>query len=345
MAATIEYADDTHVFRIQRLTDRAWRRLPHHRSVTEKELLGAGLSAGKGWRHFGWHRAEPHVLVLQKRVRADSDAAESLGGNSPVQSQSEGVKCVGGMLPCTASVGESTCADSVGGMSPCTENGPPSAESLGGKSAVQSESFAMDVKLAAKGLSMKLYPHQIPELVALILGMEQASKALEQLGYNLPTRVKALARAFVLLRLVRGVLGIPWVVQQLAAADSFACLLNPAACKRQKKNERNVRRKGSFQKRAKQCPQWKPQHVFQHVGRMLLAAHKKEKHQPKTWAAHREQRHTGLSGSHPLRALTTPAGARGASEASSVHGFVNVLRFLTSHADRKACAESAEKHV
>jgi hypothetical protein len=200
----------------------------------------------------------------------------------------------------------------------------------------------MDVKLAAKGLSMKLYPHQIPELVALILGMEQASKALEQLGYNLPTRVKALARAFVLLRLVRGVLGIPWVVQQLAAADSFACLLNPAACKRQKKNERNVRRKGSFQKRAKQ---WKPQHVFQHVGRMLLAAHKKEKHQPKTWAAHREQRHTGLSGSHPLRALTTPAGARGASEASSVHGFVNVPRFLTSHADRKACAESAEKHV
>ena len=179
-------------------------------------LLGdqGKLVSGSGWEHYTWHHPEPHILLLRRprsrpEVGGSSPPAESAAGTA-----SSGAGAVGGAAEPAVSAANAAGAAEPAVSAACTAEGELFAFS-------RSKSIPLDVRLAAKGLSIKLFPHQVPELMAIMRGIQD----VHAFAKDLPVQncIAALTRAAVILRGIRGEAGVAWAREQI--------LLNTSGCK------------------------------------------------------------------------------------------------------------------
>ena len=101
---------------------------------------------------------------------------------------------------------------------------PPAAEApvaaLAGQSAAPDaveidENWSDDEKFAARGLSLKVFAHQIPDLWSLVVTVQECVLAYHarpdaEIAAGAPLHV-FVSRVCVILRIARGASGIPWV--------------------------------------------------------------------------------------------------------------------------------------
>ncbi|MCP4243220.1 MAG: hypothetical protein GY772_21910, partial [bacterium] len=143
-----------------------------------------------------------------------------------------------------------------------------------------------DERLAALGLSPKLHHWQIPEWHLIWVGLQKLVHALAFVHPRL--RVRALVRLFVVLRGIRGVEGVRWLLGA-PWAHLKPCLMSPA----------------------------EPHRVLSRAGKLLCAMLQEECKRRgvrnAVWAQHREGRHGIFSGSNFLLALGTRVGSHGAA--------------------------------
>ena len=92
-----------------------------------------------------------------------------------------------------------------------------------------SKHFADDELLAARGLSPKLLPWNIPEFRVIASSLDRLDGLLRAQGRSLAVRVRAMARASVVLRGVRGYHGVRWLNGPLFWPSTFRLLTAPAA--------------------------------------------------------------------------------------------------------------------
>ena len=256
-------------------------------------LLGdrGKLVSGSGWEHYTWHHSEPHILLLRRprsrpEVGGSSPPAESAAGTA-----SSGAGAVGGAAEPAVSAANAAGAAEPAVSAACTAEGELFAFS-------RSKSIPLDVRLAAKGLSIKLFPHQVPELMAIMQGIQD----VHAFAKDLPVQncIAALTRAAVILQGICGEAGVAWAREQI--------LLNRSGCK-----DILVEVPAGESKNA--CLHSEAR-VFQRLGRELLQAHGRVEAKSASWASHREKRHAKFSGAHFLKALQTPEGSRGAARLS-----------------------------
>ena len=136
------------------------------------------------------------------------------------------------------------------------------------------------------GLSTKLCPWQVPELVALCIAFQEVAEALQDAP--LPIRARATCRACLILRAVRGCQGVRWMRDLFARKPKFKALLlqqddgraimNTCKWLRSEMTQENAQRGNSV------------------------------------WSAHREGRHTCYSGWHAVNGLCTAEGSAGTAE-------------------------------
>ena len=125
--------------------------------------------------------------------------------------------------------------------------------------------------------------------------MERVARVVE--GRSLSIQALVVARSAVILRGIRGALGIPWAAGLLVEDEKIFNKLarpHPAAL-------------------GKLAHTLAESRSMRLLGKSLLQAHAKKEHTSKTWAAHREKRHAGMSGHQFLRALATEDGSKGAA--------------------------------
>lgn len=214
---------------------------------------------GHGWEHYHKHKREPHVLLL-RCLRQAGEGSSSMRVDASSQTESVPVNTIASQ----------------------TETVP-------------AKSMAMDEKLAEQGLSPKLFIHQTPDILALCQGIERVARAVEEHPLNI--QALAVARSCVILRGIRGALGIPWAAGLLVEDTHHFTKLT-------KVHPANV---------GKMACTLAESSLMCKLGKILLEKHAREEHPSKTWAAHREKRHIGMSGHQFLRALATVDGSRGAA--------------------------------
>ena len=188
-------------------------------------------------------------------------------------------------------------ADAAGGVA---EPAVSAACTAGGERSTLSwcQGVPLDVRLAAKGLSVKLFPHQVPELMAIMQGIQEIYVLVKDLPVQICTT--ALTRAAVILRGIRGEAGVVWARQQILL-DTWGCkhtLCEVPACQ------------------SKHAWLHSEGQIFWRLGRELVQAHGRVEAKSAAWASHREKRHAKYSGAHFLKALQTPEGSRGAARLS-----------------------------
>jgi cyclin-dependent kinase regulatory subunit CKS1 len=226
---------------------------------------------GDGWEHYLKHKREPHVLLL-RCLRQVGEGSSSMRVDASSQTESVPINTI-------ASQTESVPVNSIASQ---TETVP-------------AKSMALDEKLAELGLSPKLFIHQTPDVLALCQGIERVARAVEEHPLNM--QAVAVARSCIILRGIRGALGIPWAAGYLVEdAHLFTKLtkVHPADM-------------------GKMASTFAESSLMGKLGKSLLDKHTREEHTSKTWASHREKRHVGMSGHQFLRALATVNGSRGAA--------------------------------
>ena len=188
-------------------------------------------------------------------------------------------------------------ADAVGGAAePAVSAACTAGEELFAFS--RCKSVPLDVRLAAQGLSIKLFPHQVPELMAIMQGIQEVHAFAKDLPAQ--TCIAALTRAAVILRGIRGEAGVTWARHQI--------LLDTSGCKHVLVEVPAGESKNAWLHAEAQ--------IFLRLGRELLKAHGRVEAKRESWASHREKRHAKFSGAHFLKALRTPEGSRGAARLS-----------------------------
>ena len=142
-----------------------------------------------------------------------------------------------------------------------------------------SKHFADDELLAARGLSPKLLPGNIPEFRVIASSLDRLDGLLRAQGRSLAVRVRAMARASVVLRGVRGYHGVRWLNGPLFWPSTFRLLTAPAAA--------GARRGRGHKKTMEDA------YRMRQLGRVLHKAFIKESQSrdDRCWAAHREGRH------------------------------------------------------
>ena len=135
-----------------------------------------------------------------------------------------------------------------------------------------SKHFADDELLAARGLSPKLLPGNIPEFRVIASSLDRLDGLLRAQGRSLTT-------ASVVLRGVRGYHGVRWLNGPLFWPSTFRLLTAPAAA--------GARRGRGHKKTMEDA------YRMRQLGRVLHKAFIKESQSrdDRCWAAHREGRH------------------------------------------------------
>ena len=157
----------------------------------------------------------------------------------------------------------------------------------------------LDVQLASKGLSIKLFPHQVPELTRICARLEDVRTATKDMLER--TQIAALTRACVLFMGIRGEAGVRWATKEV--------LRDGSPCRALLFQEGTNESRCSFL--------FSESQVFRQIGRTLVQAHDQVGGGASPgWASHREKRHVQYSGRHHLQALATLAGSQGAARLS-----------------------------
>lgn len=146
----------------------------------------------------------------------------------------------------------------------------------------------LHARIAAQGLSVKLFPHQIPEVHVLCQALDLM---LEKCGSG-ATQATSLcvAVSFLMLRAIRGVTGVEW-----AASEATGFL-------------ENLRNRVVSSSRLAAA--------VKAVAAQMLRAHDAIGRR-NGWASHREGRHGGLSGRWAIEAMSSAEGARRLASACS----------------------------
>ncbi len=322
-----KYSDDAHEYRHVTLPVWRGRTFDQSRLLTEHEWrsVGVGFSC-VGWSHYMWHRPEPHVLLF-RRPRQDGGAVagarpedgwelvpaaparwrrdppgQAPGGGEAPPAPARWRRDPPGQAP---GGGEAPPAPARWRQDPLGEgpNAPVQCvrgrlwagarglkrrrPGLGHAGASEKRARPDDETLAALGLSVKLSEgtevteaHKVYEAVLAKMGSATESQ-----------QVRGLSRVIVLVRGVRGRMGVPWLGTVLQEARVRQDLLSG-------------------------------DHVafFQRVSQQLLKEHtresRKQGHPKRNWAGHLEGRHKLMSGRVFLDALATRAGWQGAAESA-----------------------------
>ena len=145
----------------------------------------------------------------------------------------------------------------------------------------QLEVDASHANLAEAGMALTLFTHQIPEVSRLVWAQEYLAQRLE--GHERMEAVVALSRSFLILRLVSGASGIPWVASCLQQPGFLNLLTTVSECESQLERKRVHAS------------------ILKKVATKLLRM--------------RGRDHAIVTGTRALSALATPAGARLAAAA------------------------------
>ncbi len=216
---------------------------------------------GEGWEHYAWHDPEPHILLLRCLRQRKTDACIQTAEHD--RGNSGGSKVV-----------------QQGGASPWSD-------------------LPLDVKLAARGLSPKLYIHQTPDILELCEGIERVARAVAE--HPLEAQAFAVARACIILRGIHGARGVSGAAELLAGDSYTSTLLSGGS---------------ATEVHPQQCSKvlHKESQLMGGLGRSLLRDHGcVEDESSPSWAAHREKRHVAMSGRQFLVALATGDGSKGAA--------------------------------
>lgn len=224
---------------------------------------------GTGWEHYQWHAPEPHVLLLRRRLSAPVVNPQSPMVNPEAAGPS--------VLAEESQTIEQQDAHAMALCSHALNDAP------------------LDVQLAAKGLSLKLFPENVPELLKIGEGIESIRKATKDMVQSV--HVAAVTRVAIVLRGIRGLQGICWATERLLEGQSFcgAMILRESGGD-SKIGMESLEARGFFR-----------------LGKALLTAHDACDTAFKSWAGHREKRHARFSGRHFLEALASPEGSKGAA--------------------------------
>lgn len=243
------------------------RRLQHDTSklLTRLELTALGITlASDAWEHYTWHMPEPNIILLRRKL--PTPAAPKSTREVCTQTENDVMR---------SEIGTQTDEDmwQAGGVAPPSAEqaggvAPPSAEQAGGLTA----STLIEEKFVAIGLFPSIFVAGLPGLTAFATLLESLWALVSG-----DARAQALACAVVFGRGVRGVGGLMWLK---------SVLLSPEALQ-------TARRAASASE------------LFDAWNRVIAKAWPEEckKRGGYKWAAHREGRHTGLSGVWFLAAL------------------------------------------